>query len=52
MKGDALIRANFHLEPETLQLSRWNTLYAQAIWLERWRLENQAELLQAMMPKI
>lgn len=44
-KADALIRSNFHVDPETLPLSVWSKLNAQAQWLEKWRLENQAELL-------
>ena len=26
----------------------WAELYAQALWLERWRLRNQAEMLAAL----
>ncbi|WP_281322156.1 hypothetical protein [Flavobacterium aestivum] len=48
MKGDALIRANFSVNPETLQLSEWSKLRAQAQWLEEWRLKNQAELFKVM----
>ncbi|WP_181871999.1 hypothetical protein [Bergeyella zoohelcum] len=39
-----MIRANFGLNPEELQVSQWNKHYAQAMWLEEWRLQNQAEL--------
>lgn len=48
MQGDALIRANFSIEPENLQVSKWKELYVQAQWLERWRLENKAELFKAL----
>ncbi|MXV37675.1 hypothetical protein GO491_03120 [Flavobacteriaceae bacterium Ap0902] len=47
-KADALIRSNFHTNPEKLQVSEWNKLYAQAQWLEEWRLKNQAELFKAL----
>lgn len=47
-KGDALIRSNFNVEPENLQISEWNKMYAQAFWLEEFRLKNQAELFKAM----
>lgn len=44
MQGDALIMANFHINPKNIQISEWRELYAKAIWLEEWRLKNQAEL--------
>jgi hypothetical protein len=44
MQGDALIRANFSINPRELQMSKWGELYAQAMWLETWRLENQAKM--------
>ena len=43
--GNVLIRANFGLVPESLSLSKWSDLYAEAQWLEQWRLSNQAEML-------
>jgi hypothetical protein len=43
--GNVLIRANFSLEPEKLSLSKWSDLYAEAQWLEKWRLNNKAEML-------
>lgn len=48
LKGEALIRANFHIDPDTLSPSSWAKLYAEAIWLETWRLKNTAELLARM----
>lgn len=48
LKADAIIRANFHLNPDELQISQWSKLYAQAIWLEEWRLKNQAELFMGL----
>ncbi len=43
--GNALIRANFHMGPEKLTLNQWGDLYAEAQWLEQWRLNNKAEML-------
>jgi hypothetical protein len=45
MKGNALIRANFRLEPEGLSEEEWAQRFAEALWIEQWRLKNQAELL-------
>lgn len=45
---EALIRSNFQITPEELQISEWTKMYAQAYWLEEWRLKNQAELFKAM----
>ncbi len=47
-KGDALIRSHFHVNPEELQVSEWNKLYAQAVWIEEFRLKNNAEILKAL----
>ncbi len=45
-KGCALIRANLHVDIETVESGEdWAALYAQAIWLERWRNKNKAELI-------
>lgn len=44
-KGCALIRAAFHIDPGTLSYEEWAALYQQAVWLERRRLRNFAELL-------
>lgn len=43
--GDALIRANFRVDPAALSPDEWARLMAEAIWLETWRLHNQAEML-------
>lgn len=48
MQGDALIRANFHVEPGRLSEDKWARLFAEAVWLENERLKNLAELLAAM----
>lgn len=44
-KGCALIRANFHTDPETLDDDQWAMLFQQAIWVENFRLENMAKIL-------
>ena len=46
MQGDALIMANFKIDPKKLQVTQWGEHYAKAMWLERWRLENQAEMFR------
>ena len=46
--GNVLIRSNFGIEPEKLQLERWGDLYAEAQWLEQWRLNNMAEMLSKL----
>lgn len=43
--GNVLIRANFGQVPEKLSLTAWSDLYAEAQWLEQWRLSNLAEML-------
>lgn len=48
MQGDALIRANFHLDPGPLPPEKWARLFAEAVWLENERLKNLAELLAAL----
>jgi hypothetical protein len=45
LKGDALIRANFHIDPTTLDEQTWPRLCSEAIWIETWRLKCQAEML-------
>lgn len=45
MQGDALIRANFGIEPNTLSHDKWSRLFCEAVWLESERLKNLADLL-------
>lgn len=45
MKGDALIRANFGVDPSTLSEEMWARLCAEAMWIETWRLRCKAEML-------
>lgn len=47
-KGCALIRANLGIDPTNGDYEEWAENYAQALWLEKWRLKNQAELLARM----
>ena len=48
IQANALIRANFQIDPEGLQLSKWAMLYTEALWIEKWRLQNQAELFKTL----
>lgn len=44
-KGCALIRANFHTDPNTLTDEEWAMLFQQAVWIENFRLEGLAKVL-------
>ena len=45
-KGCALIRANLHVDVEKIENEEdWARLYCEALWLERWRNRNLAELI-------
>lgn len=44
-KGCALIRANFHTDPEEFDDEKWAMLFQQAVWIENYRLENTARIL-------
>ena len=44
-KGCALIRANLGIDPTAGDYEDWATNYAQALWLEKWRLRNLSEML-------
>jgi len=43
-----LIRAHFGIDPGALEDEEWARLFGQAVWLEGWRLKNQAELLSTL----
>ncbi|WP_168355373.1 hypothetical protein [Bacteroides acidifaciens] len=44
-----MIRANLHKDPDEVETEEeWAALYGQAIWLERWRNRNRAELIAAL----
>lgn len=48
-KGCALIRANLHIDAEKIETEEeWAALYGQALWLERWRNRNRAELIASL----
>ena len=44
-KGCALIRSNLGIDPMNGGYEEWAEHYAQALWLERWRLRNLSEML-------
>ncbi len=45
---DALIKSNLGLETKKMSPMEFAEAYCQAVWLESFRLRNQAELLSAM----
>lgn len=45
------LRANLGLNPAELSTKEYAEAYCQSIWLEGFRLQNQAELLAAMFGK-
>lgn len=48
-KGCALIRANLHINADEIESEdEWAALYGQALWLERWRNRNRAELIASL----
>ncbi len=48
-KGCALIRANLHINTDEIETEdEWAALYGQALWLERWRNRNRAELIASL----
>lgn len=48
VKGCALIRANFHIDPHGLTYEQWADMFTQACWLERTRLVNLATVLSKL----
>lgn len=45
-KGCALIRSNLHVDADEIETAEeWARLYNEALWLERWRNRNRAELI-------
>ena len=48
-KGCALIRSNLGIDPMNGGYEKWAEHYAQALWLERWRLKNTADMLAKMI---
>lgn len=47
-KGCALIRSNLGIDPTAGTYEDWAANYAQALWLEKWRLRNKAEMIAAL----
>lgn len=45
LKGCALIRSNLGIDPASGSYEDWAAHYAQAIWLENYRLRREGELL-------
>ena len=48
-KGCALIRSNLGIDTMIGDYEDWARNYAQALWLERWRLKNTADMLAKMI---
>lgn len=48
MKMNALIRSNLGIDTRALTTIEFVEAYSQALWLESFRLRNQAEMLVAM----
>jgi hypothetical protein len=44
-----LIRANLHVDPNGLTLGEWGERYAEAIWLEQWRLDQHSRMLGELL---
>jgi len=44
-----LIRANFGIDPASLECDEWAMLFQQAVWLENKRLENFAKVLTKLL---
>ena len=51
-KGCALIRSNLGIDPTIGDYEDWAENYAQALWLEKWRLENQEKNLTNVLYKV
>jgi len=50
-KGCALIRSNLGTDPTEGSEEDFASAYAQAIWLENWRMKRKAEMIAAMFGK-
>ena len=48
MRMSALIRSNLGADPEIMNNLKFAEAYSQAIWIEEFRMRNQAEMLAAM----
>ena len=45
LKGEALILANFGLSTQGMSPDTYARLLSQAMWIESWRLRNQAQMI-------
>jgi hypothetical protein len=50
-KGNALIRANFGIDPAEIDEEKWAELVGQAAWIETERLKNLGKLIAALFGK-
>lgn len=48
LKACALIRSNLHSDPLRCDDEDFAVSYAQALWLEQWRLHRQAEMIVSL----
>ena len=48
LKGCALIRSNLHIDPLAGSDEDWAANYAQALWLEDWRLDRQRKMIVSL----
>ena len=44
-----LIRANFNIDPDKLSDQEFGKLYAQALWLEDFRMQQQRSIIKHQM---
>lgn len=47
--GRTLIAANFNIRVDKMKLTEFAQWNARALWLEKWRLSNLAEMQKAIM---
>ena len=47
-KGCALIRANLGIDPTAGSYDDWAVHYVEALWIEKWRLRNRAEMIATL----
>jgi len=48
MKMNALIRANLGMDPKKMDNAEFAEAYNEAMWIEQFRLRNQAEMLSVI----
>ncbi|MBD5266683.1 MAG: hypothetical protein HDS41_00635 [Bacteroides sp.] len=47
-KSLTAFRANLHVDIDKIEAEEWVQLYCMAMWLERWKNRNRAELIASM----